>query len=297
MNKPPRQYTRKKHPSSPTNGSRQRPKTPQYRPTSAPEESQDNIESHVPLLLGVKPVLEMLEAEPERIDTIFIRKGRHGKEMDTILDLCRKAKVRFVLLETAAFAKQLKQTQTQGVVARLFESGFTPFEEVLDTLMDAPLPLLIALDQVQDPGNAGTLARTLYSLGGAGLIIPRHNSVYLGAGATRAAAGALQKLPVARVGSLSQAIDSAKKMGITIYGTAAESKEPGIPVVDIFTFSPRLPALLILGSEESGMRQSLTKRCDALISIPMQRDFDSLNVAQAGAICVAEFLRHQLKVK
>lgn len=245
------------------------------------------------MLLGVKPVLEMLATTPERIDAVFIRKGRHGKDMDEILDLCRKAKVRFSLLEPANFSRQLGQTQTQGVIARLFEAGFTPLESLFDTIMDAPLPLLVALDQVQDPGNAGTLARTLYSLGGAGLIIPRHNSVYLGAGATRAAAGALQKLPVARVGSLTQAIDAAKKLGITIYGAAAA--DDTVPVTDIFNLTPRLPALLILGSEESGIRQTLTKRCNALVSIPMQRDFDSLNVAQAGAICIASFLRHKLK--
>lgn len=256
--------------------------------------SQDMAQntSQAPLLLGVKPVLEMLASAPERIDAVFIRKGRHGKDMDEILDLCRKAKVRFSLLDPANFSRQLGQTQTQGVVARLFEAGFTPLEELLANIMEAPLPLLVALDQVQDPGNAGTLARTLYSLGGAGLIIPRHNSVYLGAGATRAAAGALQKLPVARVGSLTQAIDSAKKLGITIYGAAAA--DDTIPVADIFTLTPRLPALLILGSEESGIRQTLMKRCDSLVSIPMQRDFDSLNVAQAGAICIASFLRHQL---
>ena len=257
------------------------------------EASEQSGPSEAPLLLGVKPVLEMLASTPEQIDAVFIRKGRHGKEMDEILDLCRKGKVRFSLLKPANFARQLGQTQTQGVVARLFEAGFTPLETLFDTVMDAPLPLLVALDQVQDPGNAGTLARTLYSLGGAGLIIPRHNGVYLGAGATRAAAGALQKLPVARVGSLTQAIDAAKKLGITIYGAAAS--DDTVPVADIFSLTPRLPALLILGSEESGIRQTLIKRCDTLVSIPMQRDFDSLNVAQAGAICIASFLRHKLQ--
>ncbi len=264
-----------------------------HEPSHRFEGAEQSGPSEAPLLLGVKPVLEMLATTPERIDAIFIRKGRHGKEMDEILDLCRKGKVRFSLLEPANFARQLGQTQTQGVVARLFEAGFTPLEALFDTVMDAPLPLLVALDQVQDPGNAGTLARTLYSLGGAGLIIPRHNSVYLGAGATRAAAGALQKLPVARVGSLTQAIDAAKKLGITIYGAAAS--DDTVPVADIFSLTPRLPALLILGSEESGIRQTLIKRCDTLVSIPMQRDFDSLNVAQAGAICIASFLRHKLQ--
>lgn len=312
MNKPNRPHTAQKPSQTAHGGKRSKNGEPckqrfPRKPLHAPSPGHDGIDSlssekfpahdekgfQPPLLLGVKPVLEMLADAPERIDAVFIRKGRHGKEMDEILDRCRAAGVRFSLLEASAFAKQLGQTQTQGIVARLFESGFTPFETLLDTIMDAPLPLLVALDQVQDPGNAGTLARTLYALGGAGLIIPRHNSVYLGAGATRAAAGALQRLPVARVGSLTQAVDAAKKMSITIYGAAAGDTS-SMPVADLFSLTPRFPALLLLGSEEKGIRQTLVKRCDSLVSIPMQRDFDSLNVAQAGAICIASFLRRHL---
>jgi len=164
---------------------------------------------------------------------------------------------------------------------------------------------------VQDPGNAGALARTLYALGGAGMIAPRHNGVYLGAAASKAAAGALERLPVAKAANLGQAVDSAKSLGFTIYGAAvAESPEkvvlpdnpdgtrkaalPILPVLDAYTASMRLPALLILGSEESGIRPGLEKRCDYLLSIPMLRNFDSLNVAQAGGIIISCFARAAL---
>ncbi|MCL1939302.1 MAG: RNA methyltransferase [Desulfovibrionaceae bacterium] len=264
-----------------------------------------------PLLPGIKPVLEMLQNTPERVDAVFLRKGRHGSDMAAIVDACRAAGVRFSLLDPPSFAR-VYSGNSQGVVARLFEAGFVDLDELLDNVMDAPLPLVLALDQVQDPGNAGALARTLYALGGAGMIAPRHNGVYLGAAASKAAAGALERLPVAKAANLGQAVDSAKKLGFTIYGAAvAGSPEkvalpdngpdaarkaalPILPVLDAYSASFRLPALLILGSEESGIRPGLEKRCDYLVSIPMLRDFDSLNVAQAGGIIVSCFARDVL---
>ena len=279
-----------------------------------------------PVLPGLKPVLELLQSTPERVDAVFLRKGRHGKDMERIVDLCRAAGVRFSLLDPASFAR-VYEGHSQGVVARLFEAGFADLDDMLAGVMDSPLPLILVLDQVQDPGNAGTLARTLYALGGAGLVAPRHNGVYLGAAAAKAAAGALDKLPVSKVANLGQAVDSAKKSGFTIYGAASgygtaspdgreahadgsqradhgeslsggnagkkaqagERLVSGKPVVDVFSLTPRLPAMLILGSEEDGMRAGMEKRCDCLIRIPMLRDFDSLNVAQAGGIIISWF--------
>lgn len=240
-------------------------------------------------LPGVKPVLEMLETAPERIDTVFLRKGRHGREMDCIADLCREHGIRFSLLPPESFAK-IYSGSSQGVVARIFEAGFVEWEALADQAMDAPLPLILALDQVQDPGNAGTLARTLYALGGAGMLVPRHNGVFLGHAASKASAGALALLPVAKAGNLGQALEYASKLGFTVYGAAAEAAEgTDKESVSVFGLKPRLPAILVLGSEEAGLRLMVEKRCDTLVYIPMLRDFDSINVAQAGAIIMGVF--------
>ena len=281
-------------------------RTPRQQPSSGFREGGQEEAQHgagqelAPMLPGVKPVLEFLEQTPERVDAVFLRKGRHGKEMDAIIDLCRAAGVRFSLLDAPSFAR-VYTGSSQGVVARLFEAGYVPLEELLENVMDAPMPLVLVLDQVQDPGNAGTLARTLYALGGAGLIAPRHNGVYLGAAAAKAAAGALERLQVVKAGNLGQAVDAAKKLGFTVYGATAEVKNAGaeggdIPSYDplavahdIFSLVPRFPAMLVLGGEDAGLRPNMLKRCDVLVKIPMLRDFDSINVAQAGAIILSWF--------
>lgn len=234
-------------------------------------------------LPGVKPVLELLRSSPEKIDCVFVRKGRRDKLSDAALDLCREHGVRFSLLEEKPFSK-LYPGPSQGVLARLFETGFVELEDLLAEAASSPLPLLLALDQVLDPGNAGTLARTLYALGGAGLILPRHQGAFLGPAAAKAAAGALQKLPVSKVANLATALDKAAEAGFHIYGAAA-----GAGSESIYGFKPEFPAVLVLGSEESGLRPGVAKRCERLLAVPMLREFDSLNVAQAGAIMMGFF--------
>ncbi|MDL2266586.1 RNA methyltransferase [Desulfovibrio sp. OttesenSCG-928-G15] len=281
------------------------------RPDSATGNTSGNTPGNTedaPLLPGVKPVLELLLESPDRVDAVFLRKGRHGKDMERIIDTCRKEGVRFSLLDGPAFGR-IYSGNSQGVVARLFEAGFVDLDDLFTSCPDSPLPLILAFDQIQDPGNAGTLARTLYSLGGTGIITPRHNGVFLGGAASKAAAGAFERLPVAKVANIGQALDKARKLGIAIYGaasapvarvaqpeTAATSPNlPVLPVLDIFTAQFRLPAILLLGSEEHGIRAGLEKRCDFLLSIPMLREFDSLNVAQAGGIIISAMLRHRLE--
>lgn len=236
-----------------------------------------------PVLPGLKPVLELLASDPARIDTVFIRRGRRTPDTDRLMDLCREMRVRFSLVEGQVLDK-LYAGGHQGVVARLFEAGYVELDDLLRDAPDAPLPLIIALDQVQDPGNAGTLARSLYALGGAGLIVPRHNAAYLGAGAHRAAAGALEKLPVARVANLARALDEAAEAGYAIYGAMC-----GEGSVNAFTATLRTPCVLVLGNEDKGIRPNVAKRCDTLLHIPMLRDFDSFNVAQAGALLLGCF--------
>lgn len=246
--------------------------------------SQDNS-----VLPGIKPVLEMLRDNPRHVDTVFIRKGRKDAQTSQIMDLCRSSGVRFNLVE-ADFLQRLCPANNQGVAARLFSAGFSSLEEVAEAALQAPLPLLLALDQVLDPGNAGTLVRTLYALGGGGLIVPKHNGAYLGAGAAKSAAGAMQKLPIAKVTNLAQALDKLEEQGFMIYGAVAgEGSE------SVYDFKPDFPAVLVLGSEEEGLRPGIAKRCSKMLQIPMPRDFNSLNVAQAGAIMLGFFSSARLK--
>ncbi len=255
----------------------------------ASRESKDN------LLPGLKPVLELLQEDSGKIDQLYLKKGRQGKEFQLILDLCRENHIRFTLLEDDALNRLCDGASHQGVAARLRQVSYIEAETLLEKAFDAPLPLIVALDQVMDPGNVGTLVRTLYALGAAGLIVPRHNSAFLGPGAQRSAAGSLEKLPIAQVVNLSRTVELAAKSGFTTYsaklgGINALTADTGASPIE----NLQLPALLVLGNEEKGVRQGVQNHCQFDLTIPFLREFDSLNVAQAGAILTSCFLRASL---
>ena len=237
-------------------------------------------------LPGLKPVLELLEREPERVDMVYVRKGRASAESARLLDLCREYGVRFSLVNDDVLSRMAAKAGHQGVIARLRDTAFMPWETFLEQAARAPLPLMVALDQVQDPGNVGTLARTLFAMGGAGLILPKHNSAFLGPGARRSAAGALERLPITQVVNLSRAVKEAREAGFVT--CAAQKVEDS---VNPLTEKLPLPALLVLGNEDKGVRPGVLKHCECSLCIPFRRDFDSLNVAQAGAILIACFAR------
>lgn len=248
------------------------------------------------LLPGLKPVLELLAETPQRISQVYCRKGLNSADADELRRLCQKHHIRCAAVEGAFLDRLCGRSRSgrpglahQGVAARLAAAEFSSLEQVLACVQQAPLPLLLALDQVQDPGNVGALCRTLYALGGAGLIVPRHNSAYLGPAARRTAAGALERLAVAQATNLGHALDSAEEAGLAIYGTglkpAPNVQGRSAPLCEnAFATQLRLPAVLVLGNEDKGLRPSIVKRCRTLLHIPLARDFDSLNVAQAGAI-------------
>ncbi|WP_319469694.1 RNA methyltransferase [uncultured Pseudodesulfovibrio sp.] len=236
-------------------------------------------------VVGNKPVMELLRDDPSRVDFVAFRKGKHDKHLEEVLALCKAQNVPFKSVSTKDLDFMYRGNH-QGIAARCAALSYTPLETMLETAPDAPLPLIIALDQVQDTGNVGVLARTLYALGGAGLIVCQHHGAYLGAGAVRSSAGALNKLPVAKVGNMANAIKDAVNYDYTVYCARA-----GQNSLDAYTADLETPAVLILGNEEKGIRPGVAKFSHHSIQIPFLREFDSLNVAQAGAILVSEFAK------
>ncbi|GAB7024624.1 23S rRNA (guanosine(2251)-2'-O)-methyltransferase RlmB [Salidesulfovibrio brasiliensis] len=236
-------------------------------------------------VVGTKPVMELLESSPGRVDHVMFRKGRHDKTLDRIVELCRKNKIAF----RGADAKELDRAYSgnhQGVVAQVAALEYVDIEQLMDEAAETELPLLVALDQVQDPGNVGALARTAYAMGAAGLIVCRHHGAYLGTGAVKSSAGAINHLPVAKANNLAQTLKDCAQRGYEIYASGS-----GQEAEDVFEAKLNTPAVLVLGNEEKGVRPGVQKHCTRTLNIPFRREFDSLNVAQAGAIIMSLFSR------
>lgn len=236
-------------------------------------------------VVGNNPVRELLMDDPSRVDFVAFRKGRRDKAMEEILELCRQQKIPFKGV-SAKDLDYMYRGNHQGIAARCAALSYTPLYDLLEAGTEAPLPLIVVLDQVQDTGNVGVLARTLYALGGAGLVVCHHHGAYLGAGAVRSSAGALNKLPVAKVGNLANAMKDCINYDYTVYCARMCSGS-----LDAYTADLDTPAVLVLGNEEKGIRPGVSKYCHNSVHVPFMREFDSLNVAQAGAILVSEFAK------
>ena len=242
-----------------------------------------------PSLLGGKhTVVEFLSRTPEKVSSVFIEKQKKGKDVSQIIGLCQAAGIRYQYIPGRKFAEFALKNH-QGFALRVFPKGYQNMDQLLDQARTADLPLILVLDQVQDEGNLGTLARSLFALGGAGIVLPKNRTATPGRLAQQAAAGALSELPLARETNLARLVRGVREKGFyTCYaGIGSECH-------NVFDHEIGWPILLVLGNEEKGVRPGIVKACEAGLTIPMSRRFDSLNVAQAGAMLMVELLRKKL---
>lgn len=280
--RPPRaRYEKSDKPSQPDRPGR--PGTfsksaPQGRP-AAQRPADAEPEDGKSITAGRNPVRELLESAPKRIDTVLVRKGQRDAKVQEIVSLADDNRIKVQFVDDMTL-RRLYAGSHQGVVAITAAVEYAELDALIASVKDAPLQVILALDQVQDPGNLGAMARTAWALGAAGIIVPRHGGAYIGAGAMRSSAGALHHLPVARVTNLSQTLDTCADAGLSILCADAEGE-------NLYTAAIHLPAVLVLGGEGKGVRHGVGKHCQQRLAVPLRRTFDSLNVAQAAAICLA----------
>jgi len=147
--------------------------------------------------------------------------------------------------------------------------------------------LVVALDGVQDPRNLGAICRSAEAAGAAGVVIPTRRSAAITAAACKAAAGAVEHLPVARVANLERWLAGAKDAGAWVYG--ADAAAPGRYTEADLTGK----VVLVVGGERSGLRRLVAERCDLLVSIPIGGRVGSLNVGAAAAVLLFEAVRQR----
>lgn len=171
----------------------------------------------------------------------------------------------------------------QGVVA---EADPYPYADP-GQLLRAGDALLVALDQVQDPRNLGSVCRSAEAAGAAGVVIPERRAAEVTAVTCKASAGAVEHLPVARVRNLADWLSEAKGAGFWIWGADAEAEQRPWEA-DLVG-----PTVLVLGGEGKGIRPRVVGACDGLVSLPQRGKVASLNVSAAATALLFEALRQR----
>ena len=150
-------------------------------------------------------------------------------------------------------------------------------------------PFLLLLDEVEDPHNLGAILRTADAVGVDGVLIPRRRSCPLSATVAKTSAGAVEYVPVARIGNVAQTIRDLKEEGFWIVGADMDG------TADYFDADLTGATVLVVGSEGRGISRLVRESCDVLVKIPMLGKINSLNVSVAGAVLMYESLRQRQK--
>jgi 23S rRNA (guanosine2251-2'-O)-methyltransferase len=233
------------------------------------------------ILVGVHPVREALRSG-RALDRVLIAKGAGGTRIQEIVELCRRAQVPVRFEDRGSLDRAGGGEVHQGVVAFGAAKSHAAMDDIPPNVR-----LLVVLDGVEDPHNLGAIVRTANAAGAGAVIVPERRAAGLTETVAKAAAGALEYVPVVRVGNVARTLDEFKKRGYWIYGLDERGEEQ----YDRVDFAAR--SVVVLGGEGRGLHQLVRQHCDTLVRIPMSGTIPSLNVSVAAGIVLFEWKRRQ----
>lgn len=243
------------------------------------------------ILFGINSVYEALKADRRKILSLYIAYEKSKKlahRIQLILDLANKKGILITKTTNSEIASMVEGQRHQGVVAVVTLYPFVNIEDILQTPKKSSLkPFLLLLDGVEDPNNFGAIVRTALCVGVDGVIMLRDRAVPPTPSVSRASAGALEHIKIAKVTNMVNTISKLKKKEFWIAGLDVKGD------CVLFDMDFKVPLAVVIGGEDRGIRPLVKKHCDFLISIPQMGNFNSLNASVAGAVVMYEVLRQR----
>ena len=231
------------------------------------------------VLSGINPVVEALRAG-RPLDRVLVAQGAGGPRIQEIVDLARRGSIPVRFEPRNALERLAGTTAHQGVVALGAATRYAGLDDVAGEL-------LVVLDGVEDPHNLGAVIRTAHAAGAAAVVIPERRAAGLTDVVAKAAAGAIEHLPVVRVVNINRTLEDLKQKGYWIYGLDERGAE------DYTQVDYASPAALVFGGEGKGLHEQVRKHCDLLLRIPMAGAISSLNVSVAAGVVLFEWKRRR----
>ena len=239
------------------------------------------------LIGGISSVIDAMK-NGVQLERIYLQNTISGDEADELKKVALEfevpvnkvpfEKIRNFNLENPkgciAIKSKIKYQNLQDVISFIVENGETP--------------LLLMLDGITDIRNIGALARTAFCCGVQAIVIPEKGVGALNEDAITTSAGALENIAVCRVKTLHSAIDEMHLNGIKVFASEMKAEEK------VFEINFKEPCAIIMGSEDKGIHPSLYKMCDKSFKIPMEKDFESLNVSVAAGMILYEAMKQRM---
>lgn len=235
-------------------------------------------------LAGIHPVREALR-QSHRVKRLLIRKGKRSPSISQLLALAQEKEIPVEYLSQEEIQTLTLTSSHQGVAAVTEKMGYLSLSELQRLLAAQESPLVVILDEIQDPQNLGAIIRSSYLLGAHGVILPRDRSAGLTPAVFRAAAGAVEHIPLVQVTNIVRTIETLQDQGFWMVGAVSQEGRP-LPQEDLSG-----PLGLVIGNEGRGLRRLVRERCDYLLTIPILAEQDSLNASVAAGIFLYEIRR------
>jgi 23S rRNA (guanosine2251-2'-O)-methyltransferase len=232
------------------------------------------------IVYGRNPVMEALRG----------RRARSVADVWATRGAAREPWLAGVAVRSAApeeIERRCGSASHQGLCAQV---GAYPYADAA-ALLARENPLIVALDQVQDPQNLGSICRTAECAGASGVVIPERRAAEVTPAVCKASAGAVEHLPIARVRNLADFLVGAREASCWSYGASAPQGETSYVPYDRPDY--RGGVVLVLGSEGGGLRPRVASVCDELIALPLVGRIDSLGVSAAAAALLYEILQNR----
>jgi len=238
-------------------------------------------------------VLAALRRPEAGLEEVILARGLKASWLTEVRRLSQARMVRLRVRDRTFLDRLCGTTHHQGIAARRAPYEYKKLPELLDSLpsLSEP-PLLLAVDGLTDPMNLGNLCRSAVAAGAHGLIIPKDRCVGVTPTVVKAAAGALEFLPVYRVTNLAKSLRLLKDAGLTVIGTDAQAP------LSLYDADLSQPLVLVIGGEDKGLRPLIRRHCHLLVAIPLApTEISSLNAATAGAVALFESRRQRTRLK
>lgn len=239
------------------------------------------------IIFGIRPVAEAIEAG-KQIDKLYMRKGAEGQLMTELRDLCMRHHLRIQEVPVEKL-NRLTRSNHQGVVAQVSTVEYATVEDILERVPEDETPLIVVFDGVTDVRNFGGIARSAECAGVHGLITSLKNSAPVNGDAIKASAGALNAIPVCRVGSIRNTLKQLQMEGFQLVGADEKSRKV------LYDADFKKPTVLIMGAEDVGISKEVLKLCDEQLAIPLIGHIASLNVSAAAAVMLFEVVRQRIE--
>ena len=255
-----------------------------YTKYSSREEAFAANEESAGLVIGRNAVRELLKSDRE-IDKLLVQRGEREGSIVVLVAMAVEKGIPVVETDKSKLDSMSGFVPHQGVIAMASEKEYCTVEDILAIAEErCEAPLIVIADGITDPYNLGALIRCAEGAGAHGIIIPKRRSTGLTPLVSKASAGAIEHMAVAKVANISNTITMLKEKGVWVFAAEAGGKP-------YYETDFKGPCALVFGSEGNGVSQIVIENSDALTSIPMYGKVNSFNVSTAASVILCEAAR------